>query len=185
MRNFNLESPRRPITQEVLRELFEYRDGLMIWRPRDDVPKSWNKKYVGLPAGGNAESGNYRTAKIDGLGFKVHRLVWIYHHGEIPDGMYVDHVNQDRTDDRIENLRLATHAQNVRNVNRKANKHGLTGVNRSGKVRRYQARIAINKKRINLGMFDSADEAHQAYVKASLEMHGEFSPFYSGGLSHA
>lgn len=112
----------------------------------------------------------------------AHRLVWIYHYGLIPDGMYVDHINQNRTDDRIENLRLATHGQNLRNISRKANRLGVTGVSKDKSIRRYQARIALDGERINLGMFDTAEEAHQAYVEASIRLHGDFSPF--SGVAH-
>lgn len=109
---------------------------------------------------------------------KWHRranIVWIMHFGCIPEKMEVDHINRNSTDDRIENLRLATRSQN--NVNRKTNSNntsGYRGVSWSKDRRKWNAQIFINSKRINLGFFDSVLDASECYNKKRSELFGDF-----------
>ena len=90
----------------------------------------------------------------------------------------VDHKNRDTSDNRIENLRLATYSQNARNRKRSAlSTTGLKGAarfNSPRNLKRFRSTITIDGKRIHLGQFDTAEEAHEAYVKAATELHGEF-----------
>lgn len=116
----------------------------------------------------------YSSLRIDGRQYLTHRLAWIYVNGDIPDGIEVDHINGDPADNRIANLRLATRAQN--HANRRlsnTNKAGLKGVHTT-KHGRCAARINHMGKRYWLGRFDTAEEAHAAYVSAAKRLHGEF-----------
>lgn len=96
------------------------------------------------------------------------------HHAIIgrKDGFQVDHKNGDRRDNRRENLRFATHAQNCHNSRGKG---GVKGVRKIGKT--FSARIYANGKHVHLGTFKTEAEAASAYIAASINVHGEFSRF--------
>jgi hypothetical protein len=107
------------------------------------------------------------------------RLAWLYMTGKWP-AHEIDHRNGIGWDDRFENLREATHAQNLHNQRvRKDSSSGLRGVHRNQtKASPWRASIAVKgSKRKHLGCFASAVEAYEAYKAASLELLGEFSPF--------
>lgn len=88
-------------------------------------------------------------------------------------GVSVDHINHDLLDNRRENLRLCTHAENMKNRKiHKNNALGVKGVCAEGG--RYRARIAVDGKRVSLGCFDSASDAYSAYQIAAKKLHGEF-----------
>lgn len=156
------------LTQERLKELLELTDGGFIWK----VANSPSKK-AGQIAGGHLCQG-YLRVKIDGKFYPAHRLVWLWHNGYFPD--FIDHINGNRSDNRIENLRAATKRQNNSNVswNRK-NTSGFKGVVFDKASNKWKAQIAHNRKRYSLGRFDCAEDAHKAYCKKSDELFGEFS----------
>lgn len=110
--------------------------------------------------------------------FSAHRLAWTYVHGEIPDEMEVDHINGNPSDNRIENLRLATRLQNA--ANRKMHKNNLSGFkgvyldSRRKNVKQWRASIVVQKKKHSLGIFSSPEDAHEAYKKAAEKYFGEF-----------
>lgn len=106
--------------------------------------------------------------------YKAHRVIWEMHNGLIPGGMSIDHANGDTWDNRLDNLRLATHSQNMQNSDRsKYNTSGRRGVvlTKSG---RYAASIRVGWKDIYLGTHDTLDDASEAYNVAALKHHGEF-----------
>lgn len=107
---------------------------------------------------------------------KISRGKNLFMHREIlnlPNGVFTDHINRDRLDNRIENLRPCTKAQNSLNQKlRSDNKTGFKGVSKKGN--KWIALIGLKKKRIYLGIFNSPEEASKAYVKASSLYHGEF-----------
>ncbi len=103
----------------------------------------------------------------------VHTLAWVLMEGEFPVNQ-IDHKNQIKDDNRWENLRPATNAQNQYNIGaRSSNKSGYKGVTRKTKFR-WTASIRVNGNRISLGAFDTAEEAALAYNEAALKLHGEF-----------
>lgn len=109
---------------------------------------------------------------LKGRHLKAHRIIWERFNGAIPPGYYIDHINHDPCDNRLTNLRLATHADNLRNCNQsKNNTSGYTGVSRNSvKSRRrfpWRARITVDRKEIMLGTFKTAREAYDAYKKAA------------------
>lgn len=109
---------------------------------------------------------------VDGRGYYVHRLAWFYVHGRWPQ-QQIDHINGDPHDNRIANLREATVEQNRRNVRLSTkNKFGLKGV--TIQKGRYKAQIRFAGKHINIGLFDSPEEAHAAYCRHAIQLHGEF-----------
>lgn len=113
--------------------------------------------------------------KIDLMGrrYFAHRLAWYLHYGEWPETM-IDHINGDRGDNKIANLRLADAAQNAANAKRYAsNTTGFKGVTerRPGE---FRARIHKNGKPISLGTFSTPEDAHAAYLRAANDLYGEF-----------
>ena len=100
--------------------------------------------------------------------FAAHRLAWALVHGEWPKSE-IDHINGERTDNRIENLRVVTTSENRQNQRRGRGRLGLLGVRRNGK--RFSAIIGVNYKTHCLGTFDTPEEAHAAYVTAKRQLH--------------
>lgn len=149
-----------------LKELLHYDpiSGSFTW-----VKQQGNRIKVGQRAGSVSRSG-YRVIGIGGKLYKEHRLAWYYVTGSLPCG-HIDHINGNRSDNRICNLRDATHSQNMQNQTtaHSNNKTGFLGVGFDhGK---YRARININKTQIFLGNFDSPEAASSAYQDAKQSMH--------------
>lgn len=138
------------ITQEELHRLFELRDGNLYWKVKVKT------KGPGDLAGGVNKKNPYWRIKIRGRSYKRSRLMWIYVHGEDSYPNFVDHINRDPTDDRIENLRLVTHSENQRNRSWGASKKRYVYHENN----KWRARPTVsNGKRIHLGSFETEAEA--------------------------
>ena len=161
-----------PDTQ-VLKDLLVYDPdmGIFKWIARPNVRMSHGK--VGARAGAAGASG-YRYIKYQGKLLREHRLAYEFVLGPIPEGMEIDHINGDRADNRISNLRLATHQQNLANCkNRKNNTSGCKGVTRHFDGR-WRAKIMVGGKTLHLGLFQAIEDAAAAYASAATEYFGEF-----------
>jgi len=105
---------------------------------------------------------------------KAHRVAMSLLRGEIiPDGMHIDHINGNRLDNRAVNLRVCTAKENGENSRRsKNNKSGFKGVTLLGSKfrKQFRAYICHNRKQIHLGCYDSAEDAHAAYLKAAHDL---------------
>ncbi len=114
----------------------------------------------------------YRQIQIDGILCRASRLVWLYQTGAFPaDGLFVDHINGVRDDDRWSNLRLATPAQNARNRRPKEGRKAC-GVYRSGNL--FQAIIEADGVRHQLGCFKCEETAIAARCEAERHYFGDF-----------
>jgi hypothetical protein len=128
---------------------------------------------TGKIAGGLTKDG-YIRIRLYGKEYRAHRIVWEMHNGEIPKGILIDHINRIKTDNRIENLRLATHTQNLQN---QPGRRGVSGLPKGVQLtssNKFRAKIRINGLSTHLGTFNTAEEAGEAYTKKSIELHGEF-----------
>ncbi len=145
-------------------ELFVYlADGSLI----NKIDRN-SRSRAGRVAGMINDSG-YRVTRVNGKNYRVHRIIWEMHHGEIPCGLEIDHINRDRLDNRIENLRLATrHEQNL-NMSKRKSTSGITGVCWSKKDKRWQALIGFKGKSYYLGQFIEKRDAIKARRDAEIK----------------
>lgn len=155
---------------ETLRSLVDYHSsGSLIWKARESPcteSKRFNTRYAGKHVRGEIDRYGYRVVQIDKVRVKYHRAVFAFHHGYWPET--VDHVNRNPLDNRIENLRAATRAQQQWNVLRtKKAKSGYVGVEQKGC--RWRAVTKINGRKIYLGSFATPEEARDAYLRKIAE----------------
>lgn len=158
------------LTQARLKELLSYNSdtGEFVWRVSHRGPHP-----AGRRAGSDKGNGYWQII-IGGRNYLAHRLAWLYAHGEFPPDQ-LDHINGNRSDNRLVNLRPATPAQNTRNAKLwSSSTSGLKGVSYDKRADKWRANITVNYKQKFLGRFSTAEEAHAAYVKAAEAMHGEF-----------
>lgn len=167
-----------PPTEECIAEMrlrlaYDHVAGGFIWIK----PKYRASAYLtGKAAGGNDGTG-YQSLNLLRHSVKVHRLVWLWHHGEWPGGL-LDHINGDRSDNRIDNLREATQAENVANRVKRSGALAM-GVTQETATK-FTARIQLpDGLKVNLGTFSTEDAAAAAYIGASVILNGEFSVFRS------
>ncbi|PZR88390.1 MAG: Fis family transcriptional regulator [Stutzerimonas stutzeri] len=116
----------------------------------------------------------YLVIGLDGHTYLAHHLVWLWHHERWPIGD-LDHVFGDPMDNRIQCLREATRGQNLANAKRpKSNTSGFKGVAWHRRAGRWRAEISIDRRRRYLGLFDTPEQAHAAYMAAAREARGSF-----------
>ncbi len=157
---------------ERLHKLFEYHA-----ETGNLIRKISNNNYVkiGEVVGSINKVNGYRSVSIDGRLYQAHRLIWKMVRGEIPTGMFIDHVNGMRDDNRLENLRLATDGENKRNRGAQSNNtSGFKGVSFHKPKNKFVAQIQRNGKQIHLGYFTNPEEAYESYREAAAKYHGEF-----------
>lgn len=155
--------------QERFNSLFEYHaEGFLTWKiEKRGVP-------VGSIVGKSYNSG-FVQFNHDDKTYHVHRVIYQMFHGEIEKGLFVDHINRNKQDNRLENLRVATRTENNRNKNPYRNSvSSYKGVDFYKRLNVWRARIKVNKNLIDLGGFSSETDAAVAYNEAAKRYFGEF-----------
>lgn len=151
-----------------LRQLLHYCEatGVFTWRV------SRKRVRAGDTTGVRLNSHGYKRIKIDGVLYLAHRLAWLYVHGAWPSEQ-IDHINGDRADNRISNLRLANNRQNQQNQKLRINNaSGFKGASWNARRRKWIAQISVEGRKTYLGAFETAHEAHAAYAaKAAAKFH--------------
>jgi hypothetical protein len=159
------------ITQSRLKELLIYEPETGLWRWRVDRRGRNGGVKMGDIAG-CTDCAGYTVIKIDGTQFYSHRLAWLYMTGAWPKDE-IDHRDLDRSNNKWENLRECTAAQNQANRRvKRDNKLGIKGVQRVG--RKFVATISVDHRQHRLGKFDTVEEAIAAYNSAAIANYGEF-----------
>lgn len=158
------------MTQEEVKKLFTYSDGKLLWNSHRG-----SKKCKGESAGYNNKGYLVVRVREYGRSFMVHRLIWVYHNGDIQKGLEIDHINGIKNDNRIENLRLATRQQNNQNCKVSViSKSGIKGVHYDRHKRKWVVQVAINGKQTYLGSYEDIEYARQIAEKARAKSHGQF-----------
>jgi hypothetical protein len=156
------------LTKELVKELFDYKDGNLYWKKK--LTKTSPIK-IGYEVGTVMTDGYKRSHFLNGA-HAVHRMIFLWHHGFLPK--YVDHIDGNKVNNRIENLREITAIQNTYNRKiGKNNKSGVKGVFWS-KNNRWIAQIRANGKVIYLGSYKELNEAEKAAKEGRSKAHGEF-----------
>jgi hypothetical protein len=155
------------ITQDYVKQLFEYRDGELYWK---NSPA--NSVKIGAKAG-TLNHTCYYQIKIKDKKYLNHRLIFLMHNGYLPECL--DHIDGNRVNNRIENLRPATLTENQHN--RKLNKNntsGVKGVSWRKLANKWAVKIVVNNKQKHLGYFDDLELADLVAQEARDKYHGAF-----------
>jgi hypothetical protein len=169
------------LSAEQVRQLLDYdpATGIFKWRAKPGsarYDRAFNSRCAGKIAGRSKPNANgYLEIRINGVLYTSGRVAWAYMTGRWPD-LNIDHIDTDKANNRWNNLREATVAQNGWNTGLQLprNNSGFKGVFLCRPTGRYYAQIAANGRRYHLGHFASPKEAHAAYVAAAQKYHGEF-----------
>jgi hypothetical protein len=176
------------ITADLLRSIVHYdpETGQFVWKERtpslftasarrsaEHVCANWNALRAGKMAGTLHPDGHV-IIRIFRINYKAHRLAWLYMTGAWP-GEEIDHRNKIGSDNRFDNLREATHPQNMANKGAQANNSsGHKGVDLHKLTGKWRARIMVEGRYMHLGLFSSKADAAAAYERAAHEHCGEF-----------
>jgi hypothetical protein len=157
---------RSDLSCEKANELFTYKSGNLFWK----VYKP--RRKMGRPVGTLSAKG-YLQVGIDGKLYYVHRIVWAMHGKNLAP--VLDHINGNKADNRIENLRAATYSQN--GMNRGANSNsasGVKGVYWYKNISKWRAVVQLDRRQHHAGYFDTKEEAAAAALALRAKLHGEF-----------
>jgi len=154
------------ITQKQILNLFDYKDGYLYYK------NTISKQYCDIPVGYKIGNG-YWQVNLNGEKLYLHRLVFLMHYGFLPK--YVDHIDRNPLNNKIENLRAATQSQNMMNsIVRKNNLCGIKGVFYSEIRKKWVSKISIQGKSYWLGSFATKEDAGEAYKRKAKELHKDF-----------
>lgn len=156
------------VKTERLRELFDY-------LPSGELVRK-------LPASTNAHAGDIAGyvrgdgrsfVSVDGKKYRTHRLIWLWHGRELPKRL--DHINRKEQDNRIENLRACTNAENGWNAKlSKVNKSGIKGVSWNPLNSKWRVRVRVNGSNLNFGCHEDLELAELVSIEARAKYHGAF-----------
>lgn len=187
----------RDVTPEEVRRFIAYNPatGALTWKERapsdfteggrstQTRANKWNGRFAGKPAI-NTFSNGYLTGHLNRVQVYAHRIAWLHFYGESVDPeCYVDHVNGDRTDNRIVNLRVVTPRQSAFNAPPRNRKGYPKGVKYDTRRARWYARIRVGGVETSLGGFDSVEAATTAYERAAETHQGAHAFHVSRGIS--
>ena len=161
------------------RLLYNPETGKLYWKmqsPDIGENRTFNKRFAGKEAG--YLNNGYVVINLFQIKYRAHRLAWLLSYGSFPS-MIMDHINGIRSDNRLANLREVNAFQSTQNRGRKSGSaSGFKGVSRGGGTsKKWVARITHNGQDLNLGAFETKEEARSVYIDAAKRLHGEFARF--------
>ncbi len=149
------------LTQQEIKNLFDYQDGIIYWKfSRSGIKNDGN-------GAGSLHNSGYKIVRVNGKGYAVHRLIWIMFNGNIPDGMLIDHIDRNKLNNNIKNLRLATYQENNRN-------NSSNGFTWEPERKVFRSAIKIDGKKKHIGRYETILDARAAYLQARQKYFGEF-----------
>jgi hypothetical protein len=164
------------VSPEDIRRLFSFDNGRYYWQPRPlcdfktkQAHAAWNTKYAGTEAMRKAVRGGYKQICINNRLYGAHRVVWVFHYGEWPADQ-IDHIDGNRGNNDLANLRVVTNAENCRNQRRRStNVSGHTGIHWNKECRKWHVQLLVGGVKRYFGLFDNIEDAVAARAKANAE----------------
>lgn len=150
-----------------LQELFDYKDGTLYRKISvQGAPSGVKASHVG-------NKNHYEYINVNRKKIRTHRAIYMMHHGYCPDA--IDHIDGDKRNNKIENLRDATKSQNQMNRGKyNNNKSGVKNVHWNKLLSKWTVKLNVNKKRIHVGHFDDLEFAELVALEARNKFHGNF-----------
>ena len=155
--------------------LYDPSTGAFTWKARGQL--TWDKRFAGQPAGWRHSTGCL-VLTLDYVPYRAHRIAWLCVYGE-PVPEIIDHIDGNKLNNSISNLRAATKSQNAVNSQKTKGASGVRGVEIARRQKgpdRYHARIGYRGSSISLGTFDAMEDAVEAYQSATIRLFGKFAP---------
>lgn len=151
------------VTQETLKELFDYKDGNLIWKVNKGLAKA------GDIAGETPDSTGYRKVMVNGITYRLHRLVWMWFNGDTTEN--IKFKDGDRTNTSIENLAVVTKEDLLRGrIKFKNSTSQFKGVYFNSKTNKFVAQVKHKNKTVYVGSFDDELQAHQAWLTVAHQL---------------
>lgn len=145
----------------MFNDIFKYSDG--------KIYRHGESKEAGTDKGNG-----YRMVCVRGKKYLTHRVIWEMINGNIPYGLEIDHIDGNRSNNRIDNLRLVKRSNNNKNKSKQLNNtSGVTGVTWCKKHKKWIARYKLNGKQVQIGRFDNLDDARNAREKVAMKIFSE------------
>ena len=159
------------LTQKEAQECFDYKDGILYWKA-----KTANRVKIGNPAGTFDPSTGYHKIHVHRKFYKAHRVIFLYHHGYLPE--FVDHIDGNKINNKIENLRPTTKSQNAMNQKVRAdNKSGTKGVMWLKREQKWLVALRVNSISHSFGYFKDKELAELVAIEATNKLHKDFSAY--------
>lgn len=141
--------------------LYEPETGFVYWKKTKQLIKACIKC-----------NSRYKRIMINKMSYVLHRVIYQLHYGDLTADDVIDHIDQNKHNNKIENLRKADVFLNNQNQgNRKNNTSGYKGVSWSKQKKKWRATITINSKHKTLGFFETKEEAYNCYIQAKQKFH--------------
>lgn len=154
---------------EIFRR-FDYdpESGIITWKELPDMTHKKKTMAHGMPAFTTRERKGYMNGRVMGVHLKAHRVAWLLHYGDWPHDQ-IDHINRNKSDNRISNLRVVSNHQNCRNqAKRKENTSGWNGVSFNKNLRKWHAKYRMFDVDYHVGFFQCPTSAGIAVMKARI-----------------
>lgn len=150
---------------------YEPETGKLFWLNCETMPPNWNGRFAGKEAFTARRPSGYLHGAINSTLYQAHRIAWAIYYGEWPVSA-IDHIDHDKTNNKISNLRLASDSVNNKNKSKQHNnKSGVTGVSWFKDCSKWRAEIKVDGRKKHLGLFSKFEDA-VAVRKAAEEQYG-------------